>query len=334
MANNTSFETCGIEPNTFLDMPELKEQKQIAVKLLDKDNNWEIPYIMTDDTFLIVYGGWIPCFFIRKNTLLLSDRNVISQIITRYKNGEKKVSGEFDSFDNIFLNSEIKLDITSYLIEGNKGRVPENSEIDEELETVKKALKLALSKLDIAVYPNQNQYYYDLKDANKKIIEERMIFLQEVSSKINKEFTHKTREKAVRLVYEIAEKMELKRDDFVIILALLRITMRGKKSAAKLVLKDSQIYTEENAYNAAFDLSHIEFLFNFHMYQQSNNMNYKVAFITKDKGLALFSSLLKDIRINKKKDGHIKLVTTLTTEIFDGDAEMIETYRKWLNGEI
>ncbi len=333
MVNNTSFETCDIEPNTFLDMPELKELKQITVKLFDKDNKLEIPYIMEDDSFLIVYGGWIPCFFIRKNTLLLADRNVISQIITRYKNGEKKISGKLDYFDNIFLNSKIKLDITSYLIEGNKGRVPTNSEIDEELKTAKKALKEALPKLDIADYPNQNQYYYDLKDENKKSIEERMIFLQEISSKINKEFTNKTREKAVKLVYEVAEKMKLKRDDLVIILALLRITMRGKKSAAKLVLKDSQIYTEENAYNAAFDLTNIVILLNLHMYHHSNT-NFKVAFVTKDKGLALFSSLLTNLRINEKKDGKINFMTTLRKEIFDGDEKMIETYKKWLNGEI
>ncbi|MFW2565007.1 hypothetical protein ACN5O4_00275 [Aliarcobacter butzleri] len=333
MINNTSFETCDIEPNTFLDMPELKESKQIIVKLLDKDNKLELPYIMKDDSFLIVYGGWIPCSFIRRNTLLLADRNVISEIITRYRNGKKEVSGDFDAFDNIFLNSNIKLDITSYLIEGNKGRVPTNSEIDEELEIVIKALKIALPKLDIAVYPNQNAYYYNLKDANSKSIEERMRFLQEISSKINKEFTHKTREKAVMLVYETAKNMELKRDDFVIILVLLRIIMKGKKSAAKLILKDSQIYTEEKAYNAAFDLTNIVMLLNLHIYHLSKT-NFKVAFITKDKGLALFSSLLNNLRINKRENGNINFMTTLTTEIFDGDIEMIETYRKWLNGEI
>ena len=42
--------------------------------------------------------------------------------------------------------------------------------------------------------------------------------------------------------------------------------MVGKKTAAQLVLKDSQVYTEVDSYNTVCDLSAIELLINFHRY--------------------------------------------------------------------
>lgn len=82
----------------------------------------EMNNIIKNEAFLIIFGGWIPCTFIKQNSILVADRNIVSEIIRRYKDGRKKVTEEFDSFDNIFLNNRILLDISAFVIEGNERR--------------------------------------------------------------------------------------------------------------------------------------------------------------------------------------------------------------------
>ena len=161
-----------------------------------------------------------------------------------------------------------------------------------------------------------------------------MTFLQNIAPNLNKQFIEKSREKAVNIVFQTAKDMEFKRDDFVIILALLRILMKGKKTAAQLVLKDSQSYSEENAYNAAFDLSTIEMLINLDTFHKSEKTNYNIALITQDKGLSLFSSLFNNTKISSKSEGKIQVKAKIPYSVFSDDEDLLKYYEKWLNGEV
>jgi len=225
------------------------------------------------------------------------------------------------------------LDISAFVIEGNERKIPTNSMIDEQVSTVTRDIKLALPNLKIAIYPKNNTYYHNIKNFLKPIIEYRMIFLQEIAPKLNKQFTEKSREEAVNLVFKTAKKIKLKKDDIVIILALLRILMKGKKTAAQLLLKDSQTYSEENAYNAAFDLSTIEMLINLYTYHEKNT-NYNIALITKDKGLSLFNSLFYNTIIGNRADGKMQVKAKIPYSIFSDDEYLLETYQKWLKEDI
>ena len=331
-----------IVPNLFLDMIKMNETNKVKVQLFDiysdtiqNDDSLELEMtnFTKDEAFLLVFGGWIPCTFIKQNTILLADRNIVSEIIRRYKNGRKKINEELDSFDNIFLNNNIMLDISAFVIEGNERKIPTNSMIDEQVSTVTRDIKLALPNLKIAIYPKNNTYYHNIKNFLKPIIEYRMIFLQEIAPKLNKQFTEKSREEAVNLVFKTAKKIKLKKDDIVIILALLRILMKGKKTAAQLLLKDSQTYSEENAYNAAFDLSTIEMLINLYTYHEKNT-NYNIALITKDKGLSLFNSLFYNTIIGNRADGKMQVKAKIPYSIFSDDEYLLETYQKWLKEDI
>lgn len=333
-----------IAPNSFEDMIQMNKTNKVKVNLFNiqsdtihKDDNVELEMIsfIKNEAFLIVFGGWIPCTYIKQNTILLADRNVVSEIRRRYKNGIKKVNEPLDSFDNIFLNNniDIMLDISPFVVEGNKQQIPTNKMIDEEINNAIRDIKSALPNLKIATYPNGNTYYYQFRDKLKPIIEKRIKFLQIIAPKLNKQFTVKSRESAIKIIFETAKEMQVPKDDFIIILVLLKVLMKGKKTAAQLVLKDSQLYSEENAYNAAFDLSTIEMLYGLDEYHKKNT-NYNIALITQDKGLSLFSSLFNNTKITGRTNGKVQIKATIPYGVFSDDENLLEQYKKWINGEI
>ena len=332
-----------VVPNTFEDMHALIKDNSIKYQLF----NIKSPTIKSDeiiectarniykeDAFLLVCGGWIPCSLIKNNTLIIADRNIVSQIVGRYKNGRKMNNDPLDALDGIFLQGNHSIDITSFVIEGNKQKIPENSDIDEQVVEITKSLKSALPNLKIAKYPNGNEYYYALRDFLSKNIKKRMDFLKDVAPKLNKQFTEKSRELAVNYIFESARRINLEKADISIMLALLRITMTGKKTAAQLVLKDSQIYTEENAYNAACDLAAIELLINLHNFHIKNNSIFNIALITKDKGLSLFNSLFENAKVTSSDGKRLTVTAELKFSFFGDDHEIIEKYKGWFAGKI
>ncbi len=332
-----------VVPNTFEDMYAMIDNNGIKFRLFniksptikpDETIECTAKNIYTEDAFLLVFGGWIPCSLIKNNTIIIADRNIINEITNRYKNGKKKKNDPLDALDGIFLQGNHSIDITVFVIEGNKKKIPENSDIDEQVIEITNKLKSALPNLKIAKYPNGNGYYYAIRDFLSGMINKRMAFLKDVAPKLNKQFTEKSREVAANHIFESAKRINLEKNDISIILALLRITMLGKKTAAQLVLKDSQIYTEENAYNAACDLAAIELLINLHNFHIKNNSTFNIAFMTKDKGLSLFNSLFANTKVTSSDGAKLTVTAQLNFSIFGDDHEIIQKYNDWFTGKI
>jgi hypothetical protein len=340
---NHVLKSFDIVPNSFLDMQQMNESNKVKVRLFniqsdtikkDEEVELEITNLVKNDVFLVVFGGWIPCTFIKRKTILLADRNVVTEITSRYEGGVKKYSKALDSFDSIFLqNKSVGIDISAFVIEANARKIPTNNMIDQQVASVNESLKRALPNLEIFTYPGGNAYYHNLKDALESGMQNRMIFLQEVTPKLNKQFTEKSRKEAVNIVFEAAKKIQLSKSDIVIILALLRITMVGKKTAAQLVLKDSQVYSEDKAYNAVCDLSAIELLINLHNFHEKNKSCYNIALITKDKGLSLFSSLFSNAEISGSNEDNLQVNAKILHSVFGDDNDLLNTYEKWLKCE-
>ncbi|HHF3141442.1 TPA: hypothetical protein ACPJ1R_002703 [Vibrio alginolyticus] len=337
------FESFDIVPNSFSDMVSMIDTDSITVKLFDivnrmypKNTNVKLSVknLKKDDAFLLVFGGWIPCSFIKNKTILLADRNVVSQIVSRYSNGKKKKIKPDDSFDSIFLTNKVILDITAFVIEGNENKIPDNAMIDEQVERVTKSLKAALPKLSIAKYPNGNEYYYPFRDMLADTIQKRMLFLQRIAPKLNKQFTEKSRKTAIKLIFSYAEEAKLAKGDLAVILALLRVTMNGKKTAAQRVLKDSQVYTDIDSYNTASDLTALELMICQHKFHIENNSSFNTAFITMDKGLALFSSLFSNTKIASGSGDTFNVNACITAEVFGDDPEVAKMYEEWFSGKL
>lgn len=235
-----------IVPNSFSDMTMMNNTNSVKVKLfnivshmLPRDARIELSVenYFKDDAYLLVFGGWIPCSFIKNKTILLADRNVVSEIVSRYHNGKKKKDKPDDAFDSIFLNGKFSLDINAFVLEGNKQQTPDNNMINEQVSSVKKPLKLALPNIDITEYPNGNDYYYAFRDMLADDHKKRMDFFQKTAPKLNKQFTEKSRAEAVKTVLRLAEECKLKKSDIAVFLAILRITMVGKKLLRSLFLR-------------------------------------------------------------------------------------------------
>lgn len=217
-----NIESFDIVPNSFVDMIEMNNTNSVSVKLynivnddFEKDTVIDITmeHFVQNDAYLIVLGGWIPCSCIARNTLLLADRNIVSEIKRRYRysNGRKKVNEELDSFDNIFLNMNVILDLSPFVLEGNTQKLPENQQIDEQYCSAYYDINLALPKLNIATYPTS--YYHNIKNALAPIMDKRIIFLQKITPKINKQFKDENKEEALKVVFQVAEETMLKKDD-------------------------------------------------------------------------------------------------------------------------
>ena len=331
-----------IVPNTFEDMRLMDVEGVVSVRLfniksptikLDETFNLTMKSFDKEEAFLLVFGGWIPCAFIKRNTIILIDRNIVSEIVGRYKGGQKKKNTPMDAFDEIFLSNRYNVDITAFVLEGNKRRIPSDDEIDEQIKDVTKSLNFAIPNLNIVKYPNENNYYYAFRDKLADTIGKRMEFFRAIAPKLNKQFNEKSRELAVAQIFESVKEIKIDNKDVSVLLALLRISMIGKKTAAQLVLKDSQVYSEEHAYNTVCDLVAMELLTNLHNVHVKKKSLYNIAFITKDKGLSLFASLLSDANVAGSDGNRISVTSRISSAIFGDDPVIIKIYEDWAGGK-
>lgn len=86
-------------------------------------------------------------------------------------------------------------------------------------------------------------------------------------------------------------------------------------------LKDYQSYSKENAYYAVSDLITIELLINY--YSFDTDTIYKKAFIARNKGLSLFSSMFNNTKVSDRVDGKLAITSTLSGEILGDDERLI-----------
>lgn len=103
------------------------------------------------------------------------------------------------------------LDLSPFVLEGNKQKLPENQQTDEQYCSAYYDINLALPKLNIATYPTS--YYHNIKNALAPIMDKRIIFLQKITPKINKQFKDENKEEALKVVFQVAEETMLKKDD-------------------------------------------------------------------------------------------------------------------------
>ncbi|MCL6396220.1 hypothetical protein EXT62_04800 [Pectobacterium carotovorum subsp. carotovorum] len=334
----TSYE---IMPNDYDDLCKMEENKEVKIRLFNiKSKNFKEPFRLelsikndtTHEEFLLIKGGWIPCSYMKKNTLLFADRNVISKIKSRYFMNEKKGSAELDYFDSIFLNdNNLTLDLTFWVLESNKGEFPSTNVMDEQLNYAKSNLKRALPNVKIAEYPGGNTYYHNISSAIKNTTNQRMDLLFKAAPLINRQFTSETREAIVHEIFELVDECKLSRSDISVILIFLRITMNEKKNPAQGVIKDSQCYTLKKAYNTACDLGSIEWLINLIRKHEMENSHFNIAFITQDKALAKLGSLMLSQKNSSSDGDKISAKISFPMSIFSDSLQTLQLVKKYLS---
>ncbi|SFJ91762.1 hypothetical protein SAMN05518863_103311 [Candidatus Pantoea symbiotica] len=334
-----------IIPSSYNDMINMKESGRINVKLhnvITKEIGkiFQLELTIANHThheaFLLVKGGWIPCSLMKEKTLLLADRNIISEIKSRYFINEKKIQGDLDYFDAVFLSrDDLTIDITLWVLESNERKIPSVATMNNQCKYAKEVISRALPEVEIAEYPDGNNYYHNASAYISTYLLRRANYLLEVAPSLNKQFTEKTRSKATHEVFELAKKHGLKNSDIVVILAFLRINMSDgkngdRKNTAKKVLKDSQNYSAEDAYNTASDLGALEWLINLIRHHEKSGSSYNVAIITKDIGLAELGVLMLNEKDASNNNGEISIKSSLPMGIFSDSLEALMLIKKYL----
>lgn len=330
-----------IMPNNYHDMCEMEKDNRIKVRL-DNVISDKIPEpfrveldITNDsshDSFLVVSGGWLPCTFLKRRTILLTDRNVISRIQSRYHLNKKKKNENLDYFDSMFLTpTEMLLDVSPYVLEGNERKTPSSAQMINHLKEVTKLLKKALPEVSIAEYPPRENYYIALAECHRDIHEKRIDFFLSVASCLNRNFTNNSRKECIPEIFEAADAIGLPRSDIAVILAFLRINMVGIKTPPNRVIKDSQNYSLEDAYNAACDLMAIDILMSLQKFHNDNNSNFNIAFVTQDKNLAKVAALFCSSEFVKTDGETITQSCSFPPDIFADDEQANDMIKSYLS---
>lgn len=291
----------------------------------------KITYLSEQDTFLIVDGGWIPLSLISRKALLLADRNVISKIQYRYSLGTLKKDIPPNDFDAVFLQPVgIEIDISLFSIESNQSKIPDRGTMDEQISIAKDILRYSLPGLKRAIYPNADNYFFDLFEMLKPGLINRTNFFMDVAAGLNREFTPSKRNEYVPFIFSKAKDNGLENTDIAVLLAFLRITMLGKKTAATQVIKESQTFRVKDGYNVACDLMALEVLMNYISFHKKNKSAYIPCFITKDKGLAQIAALMMNIKSHTSDDEKASITVTLPLDIFSDEREVQKMVMQYL----
>lgn len=152
----------------------------------------------------------------------------------------------------------------------------------------------------------------------------------DVAAGLNREFTPGKRKEYIPFKLSKAKGNGLNNTDIAVLLALLRITMSGKKTAATQVIKESQTCGMEDGYNVACDLMALEVLMNYISFHKKKKSAYIPCFITKDKGLAQIAALMMNIKSQTSDGVKASVTITLPLDIFSDEREVQEMIMQYL----
>lgn len=337
---NLTIHSYNVVPNNYSQLCAMIESNTVTIRLqnasaFEEREQFNIQFDVSlddeQDTYVLTDGGWFPLMVLPKNTLVLADRNVISAMQYRYFLGKKKKNAEPDYFDSIFLShSDMEFDVTLFALEGNQKQPPTPLVIDQQYHIAKEIMRHALPHIKLAIFRGGSNYCHTLSDTLRPQMLQRMEFLHEIAPKINREITSKIRKDLAEKVFNSAKKHKLRANDLAVILVFLRITMEGKKTAATEVIKESQIYSLDDAFNTAADLMALEILLNYIHLPELKKNGMQVAYITKDKGIAKIGALILNQIHCHSGGGTRTLTTTFPFNIFSDDDETQQLVNEYL----
>lgn len=338
---NLTIHSYDIVPNNYAELCSMMESNTVTVRLrnasaFEEREKFNIQFDLTHDdkqeTYVLTDGGWYPLMLLPKNTLVLADKNIISRMQYRYFLGKKKNNVGLDYFDSVFLNnSGMIFDVTLFALEGNKKQPPTPSLIDEQRKIAEEIMRHALPDIELAFYPGGSKYSHKLHEMLRPLILQRMAFLQEIAPSLNRGITSRIRKELAAKVFETAKKHKLNPTDIAVVLVFLRITMKGKKTAATQVIKESQNYSLENAYNTVADLMALEIMINYINHPMRKQKGTNIAYITKDKGIAKIGALILN-HTHNHSDGNTKTVTSsFPPDIFAEEVDVQQLIKEYLH---
>lgn len=249
----------------------------------------------SSNVIALVNGGWLPSIWAAHGKVILSDRNVVSEIQARFQRGKKR-AGHDDFFD-FAAKWPIRINPLLYAIEGNEKRQPTRAEIKTQILEAVRKIRQALP--NAAIEPDGLaglQGAIGLIQDSASGMERKSRFLVSVAPSLMATTSRDRRSDAWQWILAEANKVGISRLSFPVLAALSCLASPQGDNPAKRILKPSAPYDEKKAYNALCDFRALELF----VCVLSLFPNLPTTLCTMDRNLALFwiGSGIHNVRVD------------------------------------
>lgn len=242
----------------------------------------------TNQCFALMESGWLPPIFALPNALILADRNIVTDISTRFSQGKlvERKGRKSDYFDLISVyDYQAKINLAPFAIEGNLRRRPTRQEVLSQLNEAYRKVSQSLPSLEIIPV---NDHLVDgimgiLEDSHS-FFHKRLEFLKSSIHLLGNTAGKMRRREVWSEIISHADAAKLPRADFCVIAAVSAATASSSCNPARGILKPKPNYDDESAYNALCDIQLLSlFIHALHDFPKE-----KTVLLTKDISLAKF----------------------------------------------
>lgn len=235
--------------------------------------------------FALLTGGWLPPGVCPLNRFLV-DRNVVNLLKRMAERPDDVPPAQRDYWLRFFEDPEVVLNPLPFAFEGSYRRRPSKAEFMAGFEEGQKAIRAAVPAAQVTKFEAMHfDGAYALLEAFKKRESRETTFLLEVAPHIWTRPSLAKSRGAENRVIEAAKRNNVSLGSMVVVAALSCIYEADNGiSPARRILKPSQAYGKEMAYNALADLRHLELK----LAGARAIDDGEFALCTADEGLALF----------------------------------------------
>lgn len=300
----------------------------IDFKSLNDDEIDEISitgtYPIIANSVALVKGGWLPVNLAIEKSIILADRNFISEIVARYSLGSLK-EGHLENSDMKNLHEfDFQIDVLAFIMEGNKKAFPSKEIIESQFNEVKEKLGKSLTNKKITEYHGISitDYAEKLLKHLETTIKSRQNFFFNFATNTKPKATKSEIIQSWIEICKIGKDENLQDGDIAILLALLCISSKSNQWPGGGIIKNNSTYTIELAYNAACDVMFIELLLSMH--KKIPSLNY--IGVTADRNLAKLWSMMSKLRDIGSNEVSANYATVLDPSLFGGDADLANQF--------
>lgn len=232
----------------------------------------------------LVRGGWLPSALAGSlpDSIILVDRNVVSEILRRFSGGEK-IGAEPDFLD-LFADRPVRINPMLFAMEGNAKEIPSPELVRAQLDEATEKLRAALPSSQLFGGAASLTGVLGLLDESRPGFDRKQKFLLRIAAGLAAPVGKKHMQVRWNDVLHAADDCGVARGSLVVLAALSSAVVPNGRSPAKGLLKFKPGYSEADAYNALADLRSIELLI--HLFALFPDV--PTFLCTADRNLALF----------------------------------------------
>lgn len=223
--------------------------------------NASIESFYTSKTIGLVKGGWLPSgLAVRQDMIVLPDRCTITELKGRFLHGVKRKADDKDFLD-FFAGDGIRINPLLFALEGNLRRNPTPYEIQQQLEEVSAALRIALPKAELVPGDSGGlRGVVGIVQDTATSMQRKQTFLMRMAPLLQAPTSESKKAQLWDETLAVAQECGVDTKSLVVLAVLSSISVPLGKSPAKRLLKPSLAYSAECAYNALADLRSLEML--------------------------------------------------------------------------